>query len=138
MESHPPRRTLTSPLLTVSACGSVGGGLTEMGHGGTLAAVVVSIGPAAIYAVLFCIVLLMHRMGRRRYLSSSPETRQAILEYDTASVDNTVSLLSLTRIRAGGEASPPDPIHGTHVQPAVPAQRGGSEESPADITSTVS
>jgi hypothetical protein len=123
MEVQPPRRMLVSPVVCVSACSSIGGGLTEVSHGGTLVAVLVSIGPATVYAVLYLTVLLVHRAGRRQYLSSSPETRQAIIDYDTASVDNAVSFLTLTPTRAGNEGPR---RHPTPAQSEVPGQRGSN------------
>jgi hypothetical protein len=122
MAGHPPRRVLAPVLVSLPACGSVGGGLTELCHGGGLTAVLVAVAPTVVCLPL---LWLAYRSEIRRYVTASPAEQRAMREF----VDMVVALLTLTRTRDDG----PDP-GGRGPQrgsPGIPSQRRGHKQEGA-------
>jgi hypothetical protein len=134
MTVHPPRRTVISVLVSVSASGSVGGGLTTIGHGNDLTTIVVAVAPTAICGLLCCLAVLVYRAEKQRYLNADQGNRRAIREYDVAFVNLVVSFLTLTRARAGdaGRAVRPSRADKTPVpRPRHPATREAADRQEA-------
>ena len=105
---------------SVPASGSVGGGLSTIGHGSDLTMLIVTLGPTALCAMVCCLVVFLYCAGKHRYLNADRANRQAIRDYDVAFADLVVSLL--TRTRAASESQALRRPH--RGKAAVPRPRG--------------
>jgi len=89
--------------LPAASC-PIGGGLIELGHGGTWAAVVVGAAPYAVYGLLYAVFGIVHLAAALRYLCAGPDGQQAMERLIEVSAGAVVTILACAR-RAAPEDS---------------------------------
>jgi hypothetical protein len=130
--ARPPKGVGVPLALSVPLFDSIDGGLTIVRHANALTAVIVTVGPLVVYALLCCLLAIVYRAGRREYVNADPERQQAIREYSVTWVNNLVSILRLTKVHAPALKSGESHVRGG--KSAVPRQRQSG--SPAAKPST--
>lgn len=101
-------------LYLPAAASPIGGGLIELGHGGTWAAVTVGAAPYAVCALLYAVFGIGYLAAVLRYLCAGPGGQQAMVRLIAASASAVAAILAC---RGRGQDGPGQDGPGQAVQP---------------------
>lgn len=99
------RLTSRGWLCLPAASSPIGGGLIQLGHGGTWAAVVVGAAPYAVYGLLYAVFGIVHLAAVLRYLCAGPGEQQAMERLIEVSAGAVVTVLACARRTSPGDSA---------------------------------
>lgn len=120
--TKPQARRTTRIWFPISAVGGpIGGGLIMIGHGSTLASMVVGCAPFALCALLYCLFGVTFLAATLRYACTGKSQRDFI----AAATNAVVAILNRVPVDTPAEPGAPGSAH--FKRSALPRQRAGPD-----------
>jgi hypothetical protein len=111
-------------LALANACCPIGGGLIKLGHGSTVAALVLGVAPYAVWALVYCLFGVGFFFAALRYLWTGKSQHDFIATWSSAEVavltltapklpEQVPGAPKVSRAKVGARRPPPSQARGT-------------------------